>query len=112
MFEITRRNALKSVSCGFGYLAFAGLAHATAEKDQQSSNPLLPKPPHFEPKAKRVIFLCMRGGPSHVDTFDYKPSLKNHAGKSPGDAAKGQNSQKAASCCRRRGSSNHAVIAG
>jgi len=92
MFEITRRNALKSISCGFGYLAFAGLAHAAAEKDQQSSNPLLPKTPHFEPKAKRVIFLCMRGGPSHVDTFDHKPSLKKHAGKSPGEAAKGQNS--------------------
>ena len=94
MLEITRRNALKSVSCGFGYMAFAGLAHSAAARDQQSSNPLLPKQPHFEPKAKRVIFLCMRGGPSHVDTFDYKPALKEHEGKSPGEIAQGQNSQK------------------
>ena len=94
MFEITRRNALKSVSCGFGYLAFAGLLMQPPKKISSLRIRLLPKPPHFEPKAKRVIFLCMRGGPSHVDTFDYKPSLKNHAGKSPGDAAKGQNSQK------------------
>ena len=94
MFKFSRRDALKSVSCGFGYMAFAGLAAAASAKEQQSSNPLLPKTPHFEPKAKRVIFLCMRGGPSHVDTFDDKPSLKKHEGKSPGQAAKGQNSQK------------------
>jgi hypothetical protein len=93
MFEFTRRNALKSISCGFGYMAFAGLAHAAAENEQRSSNPLLPKT-HFEPKAKRVIFLCMRGGPSHVDTFDYKPALKKHEGEAPGGDAKGQNSQK------------------
>ena len=63
MFEFTRRNALKSVSCGFGYMAFAGLAAAASAKEQKqsSSNPLLPRQPHFEPKAKRVIFLCMRG---------------------------------------------------
>jgi hypothetical protein len=38
-------------------------------------NPLLPKTPHFAPKAKAVIFLFMYGGPSHIDTFDYKPKL-------------------------------------
>jgi hypothetical protein len=96
MFEFTRRNALKSVSCGFGYMAFAGLAAAASAKEQKqsSSNPLLPRQPHFEPKAKRVIFLCMRGGPSHVDTFDYKPALKKHEGEAPGGDAGGQNSQK------------------
>ena len=49
--------------------------------------PLAPKLPHFAAKAKRVIFLCMRGGPSHVDTFDYKPKLAadgDKPGKRPG----------------------------
>jgi hypothetical protein len=45
------------------------------------SNPLLPKPPHFPARAKRVIFLFMHGGPSHVDTFDYKPELIKHHGQ-------------------------------
>jgi Protein of unknown function (DUF1501) len=71
--SITRRDALRVGSAGFGYLAFAGLA--AAQTEAQSSAPSGPKP-HFEPRAKRVIFLCMRGGPSHVDTFDYKPRLK------------------------------------
>ena len=56
-------------------------------------NPLSPKEPHFPPKAKRVIFLCMRGGPSHVDTFDYKPALKEYEGKSPGER-RGADNQK------------------
>ena len=45
-----------------------------AEADYQ--NPLAAKPPHFAPKAKSVIFLFMYGGPSHMDTFDYKPKMK------------------------------------
>ncbi len=77
---LSRRQMLKAVSSGFGYLAFSSLTTMAAAQDQQpGSNPLSPKAPHFAPKAKRVIFLCMRGGPSHVDTFDYKPELiKNH----------------------------------
>jgi hypothetical protein len=94
MFDLTRRNLLKSVSCGFGYLAFAGLAHEAAAKEQTFENPLSTKQPHFAGSAKRVIFLCMRGGPSHVDTFDYKPGLKEHEGKAPGDVAQGLNNQK------------------
>ena len=50
--------------------------------------------PHFPAAAKRVIFLCMRGGPSHVDTFDYKPDLEKFDGKSPSAAATGLNLQK------------------
>lgn len=87
---LSRREMLTNTSCGFGFLAFSALA-AEAARDYQS--PLAPKQPHFEPQAKRVIFLCMRGGPSHVDTFDYKPELTAHAGKSPGEAA-GLNNQK------------------
>lgn len=87
----SRRDVLKSTPCGFGYLALAGLATEAAAKDYRS--PLAPRTPHFQPRARRVIFLCMRGGPSHVDTFDFKPALEKHAGKSPGQAA-GLNSQK------------------
>lgn len=73
----TRREMLSAIALGFGYLAFASLAARAA----QSANPLTPKLPHFPPRAKRVLFLCMRGGPSHVDTFDYKPKLAADTGK-------------------------------
>ncbi|MEM7011318.1 MAG: DUF1501 domain-containing protein, partial [Verrucomicrobiota bacterium] len=69
--QFSRRSALKKASSGFGYLAFAALAAEQARAE--STSPLAPKQPHFEPRAKRVIFLGMRGAPSHVDTFDYKP---------------------------------------
>ncbi|MEM8912887.1 MAG: DUF1501 domain-containing protein [Planctomycetota bacterium] len=75
---ITRREILQNVSAGFGYLAFAGMSSA---EQQAASNPLSPKEPHFPARAKRVIFLCMSGGPSHVDTFDYKPQLAKDDGK-------------------------------
>lgn len=74
----TRRDVLRKMSCGFGWLAFAGLSARAAVDPQavaKAANPLAPKAPHFTPRAKRVIFLTMRGGPSHVDTFDYKPKL-------------------------------------
>lgn len=86
----SRREALRTASAGFGYLAFAGLSTAQALDDDSgakqsgkddSRNPLAAKKPHFEAAAKRVIFLCMRGGPSHVDTFDYKPQLVKDDGK-------------------------------
>ena len=70
---ISRRQLLKSSTLGFGYLAFSGLA--------AKAGPLSPKKPHHEPKAKRVIFLCMEGAPSHVDTFDYKPELSRKNGQ-------------------------------
>ncbi|HAY79727.1 MAG TPA: DUF1501 domain-containing protein [Planctomycetaceae bacterium] len=90
---ISRRHMLKAASCGFGYLALAGMTTEAARQDASYANPLSPKQPHFKPTAKRVIFLCMRGGPSHVDTFDYKPGLTKHAGKAPGDV-EGATSQK------------------
>src|SRR5262245_64328773 len=73
---LTRRRALQSTACGFGYLALAGLAQTAS-----ASNPLAPRTPHFKPRAKRVIFIFMQGGPSHVDTFDYKPRLEKDDGK-------------------------------
>lgn len=74
---LSRRLALKSISSGFGYLAFSALSTIAAEKE----NPLAPKKPHFKARAKRVIFLSMRGAPSHLDTFDYKPQLSKDSGK-------------------------------
>ncbi len=73
-------------SSGFGYLAFAALANEQAARAAEGAgvtNLLAPKKSHFPAKAKRVIFLCMDGGPSHVDTFDYKPKLTTDDGKTP-----------------------------
>ncbi|MFN3651735.1 MAG: DUF1501 domain-containing protein [Armatimonadota bacterium] len=84
--RLSRREMLRNSSVGFGYLALLGLlqeeaAAAKAGTAPKSLDPLVPKPPHFAPKAKRVIFLFMKGGPSHVDTFDYKPALERDHGK-------------------------------
>jgi len=76
---LSRREALRTLGCGFGLLASAGLAHQ--EAGAAVANPLLPKLPHFAARAKRVIFVFMQGGPSHVDTFDYKPRLAKDDGK-------------------------------
>jgi hypothetical protein len=77
----SRRQALKSLASGFGYVAFAGLAHeAAARAATGAGDALAPKPTHFPARAKRVIFLCMNGGPSHVDLFDYKPALNQGSG--------------------------------
>ena len=83
--HMSRRAALQLSACGFGSLALAGLLgqQARAADSKTDDNPLAPKKPHFAAKAKHVIFLCMQGGPSHVDTFDYKPKLKDEDGKEP-----------------------------
>ncbi len=65
---MNRRNFLETSSMGFGWLSLASMMQAQAST-------------HFPAKAKRVIFLCMQGAPSHVDTFDYKPKLKADHGK-------------------------------
>jgi hypothetical protein len=78
----SRRELLQSASCGFGYLALRGLcAEAAATASRRDVDPLAPKPPHFAPRARRVIFLFMFGGPSQMDTFDYKPKLQEDHGK-------------------------------
>ena len=73
----SRRDLFKVGACGLGHLALASLATEAAA----SRKTLAPKPPHFRARAKRVIFMYMRGGPSHVDTFDYKPKLETDHGK-------------------------------
>ncbi len=85
--SLSRRNALKSLSSGFGYLAFASLAQQAAARDSTSESGLVPKATHFPATAKRVIFLSMNGGPSHVDLFDYKPKLADFEGRSTADSA-------------------------
>src|SRR5438477_7652905 len=77
---ITRRHLLQSSALGFANLALAGLL-SESRGQQVAAKPLAPRAPHFEPKAKRVLFLFMHGGPSQVDTFDYKPLLERDHGK-------------------------------
>jgi len=78
----SRRNLLRNAGAGFGALALHGLLGAEgAHAAQATSSPLAPKAPHFPARAKRVIFLFMSGGPSHVDTFDPKPRLRAENGK-------------------------------
>lgn len=80
--NLSRRDLLKVSSAGFGSLALAGLlGQEQAAAAVASSDPLAVKPPHFPARAKRVIFLFMHGGPSQMDTFDYKPLLKRDHGK-------------------------------
>jgi uncharacterized protein DUF1501 len=79
----SRRDLLRTSANGFGFMALAGLLgrEAQAAAKPQPAGPLAPKSPPFAPKAKRVIFLFMHGGPSQVDTFDPKPALKRDNGK-------------------------------
>src|SRR6476646_6563584 len=94
--SVNRRTFLRRSAYGLGAMALAGLidpkifaaekAAAGAGKWRGVVNPL-----HFAPKAKRVIHLCMAGGPSHLETFDWKPELKKLDGKAlPESFTKGQ----------------------
>ena len=75
----SRREMLRQMGAGFGSLALSALlAHETAAA---AVDPLVPRPPHFTGRAKRVIMLFMFGGPSHIDTFDPKEILRRDHGK-------------------------------
>ena len=76
--RLSRRQMLRSGASGLRYLAFAALSHQAAIAEQGS--PKLDAR-QFPAPAKRVIFLCMNGGPSHVDLFDYKPELNRRSGE-------------------------------
>jgi hypothetical protein len=93
----TRRSFLGRTSLGIGGLALStllgGVASSTsaAETSSAVSPAVLPGLPHFAPRAKRVIFLCMAGGPSHLETFDHKPKLAEMDGQPmPESFTKGQ----------------------
>ncbi len=77
----TRREMLQACSAGFGYLAFSALAAGQARAEEARRSPLAPKAPHFAPRARRVVFLFIGGGPSHVDSFDPKPRLDRDHGQ-------------------------------
>jgi hypothetical protein len=78
---LTRRHLLQQSAVGFGSLALAGLLHEQGLASGGNADPLAPHMPHFAPRAKRAIFLFMKGGPSQVDTFDPKPLLDRDDGK-------------------------------
>ena len=78
---ISRREMLSRSGTGFGMLGLSALLSEELKAAARSDSPVAPKQPHFEPRAKNVIFLFMNGGPSHVDTFDPKPELKVQEGK-------------------------------
>ena len=74
MNPLQRRDFLYGLSSSLGAIAFSSMLQA--EESAKNKGPLAPKTGHFEPKAKRCIFLFMAGGPSHLDTFDPKPKLE------------------------------------
>lgn len=74
---------LRHCANGFGAVALTALLGDRAFGAAGAGRPLAPKAPHFPPKARNVIFLYMDGGPSHVDTFDYKPILAKYHGRDP-----------------------------
>jgi hypothetical protein len=86
----SRREALRTAACGFGSLAFTGLMARPDSADAVAGidNPLAPRHPHFPARAKRVIFLFMQGGPSQVDSFDWKPELSKRHGEDLGSGRK------------------------
>ena len=76
-FHLNRRQTLSNIACGFGGLALGALAH----RNTAQASPLSSSIFHHQPKAKRVIFIFMAGGVSHLDSFDYKENLVKHDGE-------------------------------
>ncbi|MCP4853558.1 MAG: DUF1501 domain-containing protein [Fuerstiella sp.] len=79
----SRRNFLRTTSCGFGSLALSAMlqqAVAASPAKRNAGAPLAVKPTHFPARAKRIIFLFMSGGPSQMDLFDHKPELEKRSG--------------------------------
>jgi len=77
---MNRRDVLFGLGASLGSVALSALLaddRARATGTKASGGPLAPKPPHHEPRAKACIFLMMEGGPSHIDTFDPKPKLRD-----------------------------------
>ena len=72
---------LNHTAVGFGGLALRGMLADECLASTTPVSPLAQQPPHFAPRAKRIIFLFMHGGPSHVDLFDPKPQLTRDDGK-------------------------------
>jgi hypothetical protein len=91
LLSITRRHFLRDSAIGLGGLALTLLADGKAPAATRAANPFAPRPAHFPPKAKRVIYLHMAGSPPHLDLFDYKPDLVKRSGQDcPGEFLKGR----------------------
>src|SRR5438105_1942419 len=80
---LTRRQLFGRTATGIGGVALASLLNQNllAAEPQPASHHGVLATPHFAPKAKRVIYLFMSGGPSHIDLFDYQPGLAQHHGE-------------------------------
>lgn len=76
-----RRQILANVGTGLGLIGLAGLLSERAQAEPTSIDPLTARQPHFPARAKHVIHIYLNGGPSQVDTFDPKPTLKKLEGK-------------------------------
>src|SRR5581483_1589592 len=81
--QVARRWFLQQCGVGLGAMALGQLMSEGGYAAPEADNPLAPKRPHYEPKAKRVIFLFMAGAPSHLELFDNKPELAKHDGTLP-----------------------------
>ena len=80
--SLCRRSLLERCGMGLGMLGLAGVLHDEGRLFASPSlDPMAPREPHFSPKAKRVIWLFLNGGPSHIDTWDYKPELTKRHGQ-------------------------------
>ena len=77
----TRRELLRKAGCGLGLVGLTSLLDSLGLRASEGLNPLAAKPGHFPAKAKAVIWLFMNGGPSHIDTWDYKPELIKRDGQ-------------------------------
>ncbi len=81
MNSYSRRDWLRRAGQGFGSLALSSLLADEGLANVPPANPLLPKQPHLPARAKSVIWLFINGGPSHIETWDYKPALAKYDGK-------------------------------
>jgi hypothetical protein len=87
----TRRHFFKQCSMGLGGVALSEMLATDAMGLEAPNNPLLPKLPHFAPKAKRVIYLHLTGSPPHLDLWDHKPELVKRDGQEcPDEYIKGK----------------------
>ena len=77
---ITRRHFFRQSGFGIGGLALSSLIDDRLFA-QKADGPLVPRPPHFAPKAKNIIYLFMAGAPTQLDLFDNKPALQKHDGQ-------------------------------
>lgn len=79
--HLTRRHFLRDSALGLGGIALGSLLNSSVSAASKTENPLAPRPPHFPPKAKRVIYLHLTGSPPNLDLFDYKPELIKRDGQ-------------------------------